>query len=121
MKEPTLEDKIGLELLGSDIWQKIGRGKIPEICFKLGGHSGCYYPNQHKVAIRWNVWNKLLKAEKRLLMIHELWHARTEEKETRRFGIHGLDLISIEVYKKIYGEDKEWQELQEKIQTLIFV
>ena len=87
-----------------EIWARIGVGIFPEIESKEGGASGCYYEDRHKVYFRWNVWHKLNITGKRLLAIHELIHATGWDHKSLYGYMHGSDILSLEIYKIIYGE-----------------
>jgi len=105
--------------ISTEIWQVIGTRSMPKIESKQGGSSGCYYPSRHTVYYRWNVWNKLTLAGKRMLAIHELWHAKGEKHQSNKMYLHAFDILTIELYKKIYGEDTAYQELLKKVKEQI--
>ena len=98
-----------MQAIAEDIWKHIGNQRMPRIESKRGGPTGAYYVDEHTVRIRWNVWHHLTLAGKRLLMIHELYHARGEAHH-ERFN-NASDLISLAIDKRIWGEDDADREL----------
>lgn len=103
-----------MKTISEEVWKHIGGKRfMPEIESKQGGSSGCYYRSKHKVYYRWNVWHHLTLAGKRMLAIHELWHAKGKSHKGKDMYLHAFDILTIELYKKIYGEDKEYQKLLE--------
>ncbi len=92
--------------ISTEIWGFIGIGKMPRIESKQGGASGCYYGgSRHTVYYRWNVWNKMPLAGKRMLAIHELYHAAGHKHDSGQMFCHAFDILTLELYKLIYGED----------------
>jgi hypothetical protein len=91
---------------------------IPKTFSKQGGSSGCYYPDKHTVYFRWNVWNKMPLAGKRMLAIHELYHATGNKHNGKYMFCHAYDILTIELYKRIYGEDVPYQEAVASIKEL---
>jgi hypothetical protein len=106
--------------ISKEVWKFLkGKNKFPTIESKQGGSSGCYYPSRHTIYFRWNVWNKMPLAGKRMLAIHELWHAKGNDHNSFYMFCHSFDILTIELYKKIYGEDKEYQEVVKQIKSII--
>ncbi len=106
--------------ISKEVWPFFKSKKsFPKIESKQGGSSGCYYSSRHTVYYRWNVWNKMPLAGKRMLAIHELWHATGNNHNGFYMFCHSFDLLTIEFYKKIYGEDSNYKEAVENIKTLI--
>ena len=105
--------------LSKEVWEKIAPPlkTMPRIESKQGGSSGCFYPDRYTVYYRWNVWNKLGLAGKRMLVIHELYHALGHHH--KGMFLHAFDILTIELYKKIYGEDEEYQKMVEEVRKLI--
>jgi len=99
--------EIEMKQIALEVWNKIGNQKMPEIKSKQGGSTGCYYKNEHTVYFRWNSWNKMPLAGKRMITIHELYHARGEDHNSKYMFCHAYDIFTIELYKLIYGEDDE--------------
>ncbi|MGH7204536.1 MAG: hypothetical protein ACREHC_08925, partial [Candidatus Levyibacteriota bacterium] len=56
---------------------------------------------------------------KRMLVIHELYHATGSDHKSIAFFTHGLDLFTLEFYKEIYGEDLAYQDILQKIKEVI--
>ena len=114
------EAEMEMRIIASEVYPHLkGDKPMPKIESKQGGASGAYYRNEHTVRIRWNVWNKLSWAGKRMLMIHELYHAKGNHHKGSDLFLHAFDILTIELYKKIYGEDKEYQKLLNKIKDLV--
>ena len=84
---------------------------LPEVFAKLGGYTGAYYRNEHKIGIHYYVWKRLSLASKRLLMIHENLHALGKHHSGVKNYSNVLDLVSMRMYLKIYGEDQEWKKM----------
>lgn len=106
----NLELEKEMKDISEEIWQVIGKDKeMPKIESKQGGYSGCYSRSRHTVYYRWNVWRQLTLAGKRMLAIHELWHARGEGHRGSNMFLHAFDILTIEVYKMIYGEDEPYR------------
>lgn len=92
--------------IAEEIWPRLFTAKdMPKIESKHGGSSAAYYQREHCVRVRSNVWAKLLPAQKRLIMIHELYHASGHDHASYFLSSH--DYISREIYKKIWGYDKQ--------------
>jgi hypothetical protein len=106
--------------ISKEIWEHLKGNRIfPRIESRQGGSSGAYYSNEHIIRFRWNVWNKMPLAGKRMLAIHELYHAKGNHHNSENLFCHAFDILTIEFYKKIYGEDKEYREVLEQIRKLI--
>ena len=107
--------------ISKEIWPylKGKEKKFPKILSKQGGGSGCYYREKHTVYYRWNVWHNMPLAGKRMLVIHELYHAKGNHHKSGEMFCHSFDILTIEIYKKIYGEDKEYKEVIEKLKEFI--
>ena len=78
---------------------------IPDIESKQGGATAAYYKTEHMIRFRWNVWNKLDLAGKRLLCIHELWHAVGNSHNSKKLFCTSFDCLSMRIYKRIWGAD----------------
>jgi len=89
-----------------EVWPYIGIGRIPKVETKRGGYTAVYYPRSHVIRFRENSWDRLNLANRRLLVIHECYHA-TGHKHSVKNGIYlsSFDLLSITFYKHIYGDD----------------
>lgn len=104
--------------IAQTIWQKMNTGKdFPRVESKHGGSSAAYYSREHCVRVRSNVWNKLMLAQKRLLMIHELYHASGHTHDS--YFLSSLDFVSLEIYKRIWGQDEVLNEFQMKLKSLV--
>lgn len=118
MRNTTAE--IEMLSISKEIWKHLkGSRKFPTILSKQGGCSGCYYPSEHTVYYRWNVWNKMPLAGKRMLAIHELYHAKGNHHNGKYMFCHAFDILTIEIYKKIYGEDEAYLEVLNSMKELI--
>jgi len=112
--------KVNKELkeMSEKIWNYIGNGKdMPKLESKQGGSSGKYYPSEHTIRVRSNVWNKLCLGGKRMLLIHELWHSKGLDH--KGLFMTSFDLLSIELYKQIYGEDENFKKMVDDIKKEI--
>lgn len=98
--------EVEMNKICTEVWQEIGIGKMPGIESKQGGSSAAFYPSQFKVIFRWNSWNKMPLAGKRLIAIHELYHALGRDHDSSQMFCHAYDLLTIEFYRFIYGEDQ---------------
>jgi len=92
---------------------------FPKIFSKQGGSSACYRKSEHAIYFRWNVWNKLCMAGKKMLVIHEMYHALGNCHKGAKLYTHQFDVLTIEIYKRIYGEDKYYKKMIERIKELI--
>jgi len=102
----NLNYEVEMDKICREIWPFLkSKKEFPAILSKQGGSSGKYNPGSHTVMFRWNVWNKMPFAGQRLLAIHELWHASGNNHNGVKLFCHGLDILSILIYKKIWGED----------------
>ena len=101
----NLEAEKEMKAISNEVWQAFGKQKsfMPDIYSKEGGSVGCYYSDRGAVYFRWNSWNKMPLAHKRLLVIHELYHALGNDHNG--MFCHSMDFLSLEIYKLIYGED----------------
>lgn len=92
--------------IAAEIWSRLNTVKpVPEIESKQGGGSGAYYSLGHVIRMRTNVWAKMPLVGKRLLMIHELMHAAGMNHGIKYMYCHAFDLLSLSLYREIYGED----------------
>lgn len=104
-----------------EIWDKLklqGRSEkgFPDIDSKQGGRCGCYYPNEHCIRVRTNMWNKMVLAQKRLLLCHELVHALGQHTHSvYAFYLYYSDMLSIEMYKNVWGEDEAFNGLMKGV------
>ena len=106
--------------ISKEVWEHLKTGKsFPMIESKQGGSSGCYYTGKHTIYYRWNVWNKMPLAVKRMLAIHELWHASGRKHNGQYMFCRSFDILTIELYKKIYGEDEPYKELINNIKSIL--
>jgi hypothetical protein len=101
----NLKAEVEMTEICKEVWQKIGIGKMPEIESKQGGHTAIFSPSQFKVIFRWNSWNKMPLAGKRLVAIHELYHALGRNHDSAQMFCNAHDMLAEEFYKAIYGED----------------
>ena len=112
-----------MQAIASLIWSHIGIGREPKIESKYGGSTGAYYPSEHCVRIRWTSWAKMPEAGKRMIMIHELYHAAGHHHNSKDMFCHAFDILTIQLYLKIYGEDEEFvtvmKQLDERADELI--
>lgn len=102
----------------TEVWQKIGIGKMPGIESKQGGSTAAFYPGSFKVIFRWNSWNKMPLAGKRLVAIHELYHALGRDHDSAQMFCHAYDMLTMEFYRLIYGEDEPFREAMEGIRQI---
>ena len=101
-----------------EIWQHLAtRKRIPRISSKLGGSSAAYYPGEHTIRVRTGTWKKLTLAGRRLLMIHELWHAAGQPHSG--LYLHSFDVLSLVVYERIYGRDAELERMYQEVQVVV--
>ena len=114
------DSKVNKEMneLSEKIWNYIGNEKeMPKLESKQGGSSGKYYPSEHTIRVRSNVWNKLCLGGKRMLLIHELWHSKGLDHNG--LFLHSFDLLTIELYLQIYGEDEHYNKMVDEIKESI--
>jgi len=90
---------------------------MPCIASKLGGSSAAYYPGEHTIRVRTGTWKKLTLAGRRLLMIHELWHAAGNLHSG--LYLHSFDVLSLVVYERIYGRDAELERMYQEVQSVV--
>jgi len=102
----------------NEVWGKIGIGKMPEIQSKQGGSTGAYYPDENIIRFRWNSWNKMPLAGKRMIAIHELYHALGRHHDSSEMFCHAFDILTIELYKLIYGKDEAYKSAKSDIVDL---
>ena len=101
-----------------EIWRHLDtRKRMPRIASKLGGSSAAYYPGEHTIRVRTGTWKKLTLAGRRLLMIHELWHAAGNPHAG--LYLHSFDVLSLVVYERIYGRDAELERMYQEVQTVV--
>lgn len=101
-----------------EIWQHLDtRKQMPRISSKLGGSSAAYYPGEHTIRVRTGTWKKLTLAGRRLLMIHELWHAAGNPHSG--LYLHSFDVLSLVVYERIYGRDAELERMYQEVQVVV--
>lgn len=104
--------------ISQEIWQHLNTRKgMPRIASKLGGSSAAYYPGEHTIRVRTGTWKKLTLAGRRLLMIHELWHAAGNPHSG--LYLHSFDVLSLVVYERIYGQDAELERMYQEVQTVV--
>lgn len=114
--------------MAEEIWKKmkLPKSDIPTIGTKQGGYSAvCYYGEGDRssknciIKVRENVWAKMLRAQKRLLLIHELVHAIGYDHSGLESFCASSDLLSVQIYDRIYGMDSYMAELKSKIDDMI--
>lgn len=102
-----------------DIWQFLGcRSKKPSIVFKsLYPISQGYHFDTDVIEIDSNRWMKMLNAERKLFLIRELLCACNFSRlQFVGSGIKlSLDCVAVFLYFRIWGKDKDWNELERKI------
>jgi hypothetical protein len=101
-----LKAEVEMTEICTEIWQKIGIGKMPEIESKQGGYVARFWRDDFKVIFRWNSWNKMPLAGKRLVAIHELYHALGQDHDSSQMYASAYDLLPMAFYRLIYGEDE---------------
>ena len=107
MKRDLTAEKEMIQIC-SEVWDKIGIGKMPKIESKYGGSTGAYYVNEGIIRFRSTSWNKMPLAGKRMIAIHELYHALGREHDSKLMFCHAFDILTLVLYKLIYGEDYEY-------------
>jgi len=83
----------------------------PTIYIKMGGYSAVASQKLRRIGLNFYVWRKSLIAYKRMLLIHELIHCLGWSHSGIKLFTNSLDLMTITIYLKIYGEDKEWEKI----------
>ena len=102
------------------IWMCFKTSKpFPAIESKQGGSTAAYYPREHKIRYRWNSWAKMPMAGKRMIAIHELWHATGQEHDSSSMFAHAYDIVTIEIYKRIFGEDAHYKDALAELTAII--
>lgn len=87
------------------------REGLPLVATKQGGYTACYYWDAHVIALRENSWRRMGLAQKRLTVVHEWIHACGVEHSVM-YGFEGpRDLLSLVLYRRIWGEDEALREL----------
>jgi len=92
-----------------EVWKHL-KCKTPKPPIKLRRqHStALYWPDEHQITIRLDSWAKMHPAEKKLIVTHEALHAcHIGHQPGYRTA---TDSISMLLYKKIWGEDKDWKD-----------
>jgi hypothetical protein len=85
--------------------------ELPLVVTKQGGYTACYYWDAHAIAVRENSWRLMGLAQKRLTIVHEWIHACGLE-HSAACGFEGpRDLLSLVLYRRIWGEDGPLREL----------
>ena len=103
--------------IADEIWKHLkSRKSMPRIQSKLGGSSAAYYPGEHMIRVRTGTWRKLSLAGKRLLAIHELWHASGHEHSG--LYLHSFDILSLVIYERIYGRDAELEKMYQEVKAV---
>ena len=108
--------------ISKEVWKYLGKNakyNFPRIESKQGGSTGVYYSDQNMVKYRWNSWNKMPLAGKRMLAIHELWHATGNNHDSKDLFCHSFDILTIKIHKKIYGKAHESLNVIKLIQEII--
>lgn len=81
---------------------------------KQGGYTAAFY-SPDLVRFRVDSWLKMLKAQKRLACIHEYLHFLGVKHTIDISFLGASDLISVKIYKMVWGEDLYWRELENKL------
>ncbi len=116
IRDLTVEREV--QQVSLEIWQHLDtRKRMPRISSKLGGSSAAYYPGEHTIRVRTGTWKKLTLAGRRLLMIHELWHAAGNPHAG--LYLHSFDILSLVVYERIYGRDAELERMYQEVQVVV--
>ena len=126
-----IKDKVKCQLLlaemieiSQEVWQYLGKNNygglkpMPPIEGKQGGSSGCFYWQPPKVAYRYDTWNKMELAEKRLICIHELYHATTHNIKHKNIDSM-FGLTEYNLYKRIYGNSQAMESYKKELDIML--
>jgi hypothetical protein len=92
-------------------------GEPPLVVTKQGGYTACYYWDAHAIAVRENSWRRMDLAQRRLTVVHEWIHARGRGHSAAD-GFEGpRDLLSLVVYRRIWGEDEALRALFARLEA----
>lgn len=90
----------------------------PKLGVKYGGYTAAFYlPNIIKFRI--DSWLKMLNAQKRLACIHEYLHFLGVKHTIDISFLGASDLISVKIYKMVWGEDLYWKEFENKLNSTV--
>lgn len=93
------------------ILRRIGGRDLPRVGTKRGGFTAVYYRDGHAIFLRINSWNRMNIAQKRLTIAHEWIHACGVEHHTDGMFHSSMDLLSLELYRRVWGNDGPLREL----------
>ena len=96
---------------------EIGGKDLPLVGTKRGGYTAVYYYDAHAILLRVNSWNLMSIAQKRLTVAHEWIHARGVEHHTDGMFHSSMDLLSLELYKRVWGDDAALRELFKRLRA----
>lgn len=99
--------------------KRMGIHNIPDFKIKLGGYTGWYSKELDTIGLNYYSWKKMMLAQKRLLLIHEYIHKLGLNHSGLNSYLGSYDLLSIKVYKKIFGKDNAWEEFESKIELIM--
>ena len=118
-RDPTQLEKERAEYMLDYIYikLKIYTNKIPDIAWKKGGYRATYRSWDNTIELRADSWRKMDLVTKRLIMCHEVLHA-LGLNHNEIFGAT-LDILPLELYGMIWGEDEQYWKLQVKLETTI--
>lgn len=94
-----------------EVWAHLKcRTPKPSVEFRRQHCTGLYWQDKHQITIREDSWAKMHPAEKKLVMAHEALHAcHIGHQPGYRTA---TDSISMLLYEKIWGEDKDWKDFE---------
>lgn len=97
--------------------RKIGGADLPIVGTKRGGYTAVYYRDAHAILLRVNSWNLMTPAQKRLTVAHEWIHARGVAHHTDGMFHSSMDLLSLELYRRVWGNDRPLRELFRRLRA----
>jgi len=101
------------------ILEEIYPGSGIRIGTKKGGWTAVYSPTSRRIILRENSWRRMDLFSKRLLLIHETLHDRGVRHGIQNLYLGHLDLLSLTLYRRIYGEDEPYQKAMERIEGVL--
>jgi hypothetical protein len=101
------------------ILEEIYPGSGIQIGTKKGGWTAVYSPRSRRILLRENSWRRMDLFSKRLLLLHETLHDRGLRHGIRNLYLGHLDLLSLALYRRIYGEDEPYQEVMGRIEEVL--
>lgn len=112
MKKLTKDEERHIIYEATSIAKEIWPACQTKFELKQGGYTAKAYAASNRIVLRIDVWLNMALVAKRLLICHELIHIMgLHHRNDKMYGAHFTDLLSMSMYKTIWGIDDILREI----------